>query len=51
MCCVCISELWDAVVDWIFMRGERTEMTHYFAPGPPCVTKYGVAMVPREPNP
>jgi uncharacterized protein with NRDE domain len=31
----------------IFMRGETTEIAHYFAPGPPCVTKYAPALVPR----
>ena len=36
----------------IFMRDGK-EVAHYFAPGPPCVTAYGVAMVPKsqEPNP
>jgi len=34
----------------IFMRGDRTEIAHYFAPGPPCVTAYGPAMVPRARN-
>jgi uncharacterized protein with NRDE domain len=31
----------------IFMRSSSSEMAHYFAPGPPCVTAYGPAMVPR----
>jgi uncharacterized protein with NRDE domain len=31
----------------IFMRGDAPEIAHYFAPGPPCVTEYGPAMVPR----
>ena len=41
----------------IFMRGETAEVAHYFAPGPPCKTAYGAAVVPRsggaaqEPNP
>ena len=38
----------------IFMRGETTEIAHYFAPGPPCVTAYAPAIGPRpaqEPNP
>jgi uncharacterized protein with NRDE domain len=37
----------------IFMRGDGREVAHYFAPGPPCRTDYGVAMVPRsqEANP
>ena len=30
----------------IFVR-EDAEFAHYFAPGPPCRTSYGVAMVPR----
>ena len=36
----------------IFLR-DANEVAHYFAPGPPCVTAYGTAMVPRsqEPNP
>ncbi|HEY6298028.1 MAG TPA: NRDE family protein [Candidatus Binatus sp.] len=32
----------------IFMRGDTAEIAHYFAPGPPCVTAYGAAMVPRR---
>ncbi len=35
----------------IFMRGDSTEIAHYFAPGPPCVTGYAPAIVPRRPNP
>ncbi len=38
----------------IFLAADSTEIAHYFAPGPPCVTAYGPAMVPRrekEPNP
>jgi uncharacterized protein with NRDE domain len=41
----------------IFMREDKAEIAHYFAPGPPCVTAYAPAMVPRhndaaqEPNP
>ena len=31
----------------IFMRGDSKEIAHYFAPGPPCVTAYGAAIVPR----
>jgi len=31
----------------IFMRGDSNEIAHYFAPGPPCVTAYGAAIVPR----
>ena len=31
----------------IFMRGDTAEIAHYFAPGPPCRTAYGAAMVPR----
>ena len=31
----------------IFMRGDSLEVAHYFAPGPPCRTAYGAAMVPR----
>ncbi len=30
----------------IFMRNDTPAMAHYFAPGPPCRTAYGVAMVP-----
>ncbi len=30
----------------IFIRGDR-QVSHYFAPGPPCVTAYGPAIVPR----
>ena len=35
----------------IFMRGAGTEVTevaHYFAPGPPCVTPYSPAIGPRR---
>jgi uncharacterized protein with NRDE domain len=35
----------------IFMRGAGagvTEVAHYFAPGPPCVTPYSAAIVPRR---
>jgi uncharacterized protein with NRDE domain len=32
----------------IFMSGDGREVAHYFAPGPPCVTAYGTAMVPRR---
>jgi uncharacterized protein with NRDE domain len=38
----------------IFMRGDTAEIAHYFAPGPPCVTAYAPAIVPRgekQPNP
>jgi len=31
----------------IFMRGDTAEVAHYFAPGPPCTTAYGPAIVPR----
>jgi uncharacterized protein with NRDE domain len=34
----------------IFMRGATPEIDHYFAPGPPCVTAYAPAMIPRERN-
>jgi uncharacterized protein with NRDE domain len=30
----------------IFMRGDSPEIAHFFAPGPPCMTAYGVAIVP-----
>ena len=32
----------------IFMRGDSAEIAHYFAPGPPCKTAYGAAIVPRS---
>ncbi|MGA9722844.1 MAG: NRDE family protein [Candidatus Binatus sp.] len=32
----------------IFMRGDTAEVAHYFAPGPPCTTAYGPAIVPRR---
>jgi uncharacterized protein with NRDE domain len=32
----------------IFMRNDTPAMAHYFAPGPPCRTAYGVAMVHGE---
>ena len=32
----------------IFMRERAAEIAHYFAPGPPCVTAYGAALVPRR---
>jgi len=32
----------------IFMRGGTSEISHYFAPGPPCQTAYAPALVPRE---
>jgi len=32
----------------IFMRGGSDELEHYFAPGPPCVTAYAAAIVPRR---
>jgi uncharacterized protein with NRDE domain len=35
----------------IFMRSDEREVAHYFAPGPPCTTAYGVAMVPRKQEP
>jgi len=31
----------------IFMRDNPPEVAHYFAPGPPCQTAYGPAIVPR----
>ncbi|MGD1027794.1 NRDE family protein [Candidatus Binatus soli] len=34
----------------IFMRGDTPEIAHYFAPGPPCRTAYGPAIVPRAPG-
>lgn len=32
----------------IFMRGDRPEIAHYFAPGPPCKTAYGLVEIPRR---
>jgi hypothetical protein len=32
----------------IFMRGGTSEISHYFAPGPPCQTAYAPALVPRD---
>jgi uncharacterized protein with NRDE domain len=32
----------------IFLRADSTEIAHYFAPGPPCVTAYSAAMVPTS---
>jgi len=31
----------------IFMRAGSSEITHFFAPGPPCQTAYRAAQVPR----
>jgi len=32
----------------IFMRGDGPEIAHYFAPGPPCRTAYGLVEIPRR---
>jgi uncharacterized protein with NRDE domain len=32
----------------IFMHGGTAEISHYFAPGPPCQTAYAPAQVPRR---
>jgi uncharacterized protein with NRDE domain len=32
----------------IFMRGGTSEISHFFAPGPPCQTAYSPAHVPRR---
>ncbi|MFZ0680305.1 NRDE family protein [Candidatus Binatus sp.] len=32
----------------IFLREDAAEVAHYFAPGPPCVTAYAPAMVPKH---
>lgn len=32
----------------IFLREDGREIMHYFAAGPPCVTAYGTAIVPRS---
>ena len=34
----------------IFVGGKRPQIEHYFAPGPPCRTAYGGAIVPRYPG-